>query len=57
MSLQSLDIFSVRNTVVNECERFATSFTQIHADDIRGQIEAIYAGAHSRPRSRLRRRA
>src|SRR4051794_37104666 len=38
-----MDVFSLRDTVVGEYEKFATSFTTIHADDIREQVEAIYA--------------
>ncbi|TAK32666.1 MAG: hypothetical protein EPO40_01810, partial [Myxococcaceae bacterium] len=49
MSLQSLDVFALRDTVVGEYERFATSFTRIHADDIREQIAAVYAGARYWP--------
>ncbi|TAK28617.1 MAG: hypothetical protein EPO40_12940, partial [Myxococcaceae bacterium] len=49
MSLQSLDVFALRDTVVAEYERFATSFTRIHADDIREQIAAVYAGARYWP--------
>ena len=39
----ALDVFALRDSVVNEYERFATSFTTIHAQDIRTQVEAIYA--------------
>lgn len=39
----TLDIFSLRNSVVDEYKRFATSFTTIHAPDIKEQVEAIYA--------------
>jgi ATP-dependent helicase YprA (DUF1998 family) len=38
-----MDVFSLRDTVVGECRKFATSFTTIHAEDIRQQVEAIYA--------------
>jgi hypothetical protein len=38
-----MDVFSLRDTVVSEYRQFATSFTTIHAEDIRRQIEAIYA--------------
>jgi RAD3-like DEAD/DEAH box helicase/uncharacterized protein DUF1998/helicase-like protein len=38
-----MDVFSLRDTVVGEYRKFATSFTTIHAEDIREQIEAIYA--------------
>ncbi len=42
-STPPLDVFALRDSVVEEYERFATSFTTIHADDIRQQVEAIYA--------------
>ncbi|MBK8999593.1 MAG: DEAD/DEAH box helicase [Myxococcales bacterium] len=38
-----MDVFSLRDTVVTEYRKFATSFTTIHAEDIREQVEAIYA--------------
>ena len=44
MSAKSMDIFSLRDSVVGEYKKFATSFTTIHAEDIRRQVEAIYAG-------------
>jgi superfamily II DNA/RNA helicase len=37
-----LDVFSLRDSVVGEYKKFATSFTTIRAGDIRQQIEAIY---------------
>ena len=40
----ALDVFALRDSVVDEYKRFATSFTTIHAPDIREQVEAIYAG-------------
>ncbi len=43
MSAKSMDVFSLRDTVVGEYRKFATSFTTIHAEDIRQQVEAIYA--------------
>jgi hypothetical protein len=43
MSGKGLDVFSLRDSVVADYKRFATSFTTIHADDIRTQVEAIYA--------------
>ena len=39
----ALDVFALRDSVVGEYKRFATSFTTVHAQDIREQIEAIYA--------------
>jgi superfamily II DNA/RNA helicase len=38
-----MDVFSLRDTVVGEYKKFATSFTTLHAEDIRQQVEAIYA--------------
>jgi superfamily II DNA/RNA helicase len=38
-----MDVFSLRDAVVGEYRKFATSFTTIHANDIRTQVEAIYA--------------
>ena len=43
MSAKSLDVFSLRDAVVGEYKKFATSFTTIRAEDIRQQVEAIYA--------------
>lgn len=43
MAQKSLDVFSLRDTVVGEYKKFATSFTTIFAEDIRTQIDAIYA--------------
>ncbi len=38
-----MDVFSLRDSIVGEYRKFATSFTTIHADDIRSQVEAIYS--------------
>ncbi len=43
MTIKSLDVFSLRDSIVEEYKRFATSFTTIRAEDIRHQVEAIYA--------------
>lgn len=43
LSTRSLDIFSLRDSIVGEYRNFATSFTTIYADDIRQQVDAIYA--------------
>jgi ATP-dependent helicase YprA (DUF1998 family) len=40
---RTLDVFSLRDFVVDAYEQFATSFTSIHAADIREQVAAIYA--------------
>ena len=42
-SAPALDVFALRDSVVEEYKRFATSFTTIHAPDIKGQVAAIYA--------------
>ena len=42
MSAHSMDVFSLRDAVVGEYKKFATSFTTIHAEDIRQRVEAIY---------------
>ncbi len=49
MTTSTLDVFSLRDTVVDEYKQFATSFTTIHAEDIRAQVEAIYAQARYWP--------
>src|SRR5687767_13809045 len=38
-----MDVFSLRDAVVDEYKKFATSFTTIQAEDIRRQVESIYA--------------
>ena len=43
MSTRSMDVFSLRDSVIGEYRKFATSFTTICAQDIRQQVEAIYA--------------
>jgi hypothetical protein len=43
MSAHSMDVFSLRDAVVGEYQKFATSFTKIHAEDIRRQVQQIYA--------------
>ncbi|MGE3164592.1 MAG: hypothetical protein AB7O52_06785 [Planctomycetota bacterium] len=49
MSTRSMDVFSPRDTVVDAYKKFATSFITIHAEDIRQQVEAIYAQEHYWP--------
>jgi hypothetical protein len=39
----ALDIFALRDSVIDEYKHFATSFTAIYAPDIKAQVEAIYA--------------
>ena len=43
MSGKSMDVFSLRDSIIGEYRKFATSFTTIHAEDIRQQVEKIYA--------------
>ena len=38
-----MDVFDLDQVLVSDYERFARSFTQIRAEDIRQQIDAIYA--------------
>lgn len=38
-----MDVFSLRDSIVGEYRKFATSFTTIQAEDIRAQVEAIYS--------------
>ena len=42
-SAPALDVFALRDSVVDEYKLFATSFTTIHAPDIKEQVAAIYA--------------
>jgi hypothetical protein len=39
----SVDVFDLDRTIVNDYSRFARSFTQIRAADIRSQVDSIYA--------------
>ncbi|HSN97834.1 MAG TPA: hypothetical protein VLS89_06030 [Candidatus Nanopelagicales bacterium] len=43
MAVKNMDAFSLRDRVVDEYRSFATSFTSIFAEDIRQQVDAIYA--------------
>jgi len=43
VSGKSMDVFSLRDSIIGEYRKFATSFTTIHAEDIRQQVEKIYA--------------
>lgn len=38
-----MNVFSLRSTLVKDYERFARSFTTIRAQDIREQVDALYA--------------
>ena len=51
MSTPILDVFSLRDSVVDEYKHFATSFTTIYAQDIREQVESIYAEERYWPES------
>ena len=46
MTVKSMDVFSLRDTVVGEYKKFATSFTTIFAKDLRQRIDEIYADRH-----------
>lgn len=39
----SMDVFSLRDSVISQYKSFAKSFTKIKSDDIKEKIEAIYA--------------
>ena len=45
MTVAHLDVFALRDVVLNDYKKFARSFTTIHAQDIRDQLEAIYESA------------
>lgn len=53
-SAPALDVFALRDSVVDEYKRFATSFTTIHAPDIREQVDAIYAESRYWPEPLIR---
>ncbi len=53
MAPPHMDVFSLRDTVVEDYRRFATSFTLIHAQDIRAQVDAIYADGRYWPEALL----
>jgi hypothetical protein len=44
-----MDVFSLRDSVVGEYRKLATSFTTIHAEDIKAQVEEIYSRGHFWP--------
>jgi superfamily II DNA/RNA helicase len=43
MTAKNMDAFSLRDRIVDEYRSFATSFTSIFAQDIRQQVDSIYA--------------
>ena len=49
MSGNSKDVCSLRDSIRAEYCKFAHSFTTIHAEDSRVQIEVIYAKGRSSP--------
>jgi hypothetical protein len=49
MIRSALDIFALRDYVIDQYKRFATSFTFIRAPDIKAQVDAIYAEARYWP--------
>src|SRR5690349_13253557 len=38
-----MNVFDLDSSIVRDYERFARSFTEIRAEDIRDQVDAIYA--------------
>lgn len=44
MTKRHMDVFSLRDSVVGEYRAFATSFTTIHAPDIKDRVNAIHEG-------------
>src|ERR1051325_10111924 len=38
-----VNVFDLDSSIIGDYERFARSFTQIRAEDIRSQIDALYA--------------
>ncbi len=44
-----MDVFNLRDTLVEDYQRFARSFTTIRADDIRSQVELAYQGGRYWP--------
>ncbi|MBI3074427.1 MAG: DEAD/DEAH box helicase [Deltaproteobacteria bacterium] len=49
MTANIMDVFSLRDTVVGDYKKFATSFTKIHDEGIRRQVEQIYAAGRFWP--------
>ncbi len=49
VSARGLDVFALRDFVVGEYRKFATSFTTVRSEDLRRQLEAIYAAARYWP--------
>jgi superfamily II DNA or RNA helicase len=43
MPTKTMDVFSLRDSVIEEYKKFSRSFTAIHAPDLKEQVEAIYA--------------
>lgn len=50
MSGQSMDVFALRDHVVGEHRSFATLFTTIHAEDIRGRSTPSMPAISTGPR-------
>jgi hypothetical protein len=38
-----VNVFDLDSSITSDYERFARSFTQIRAEDIRSQVDALYA--------------
>jgi hypothetical protein len=44
-----MDVFGLDHALVQDYERFARSFTTIRAQDIKEQVERVYAGGRFWP--------
>ena len=49
-----MDVFDLDGAVINDYERFARSFTQVRAEDIRSQVDALYATGRFWPEPLIR---
>lgn len=49
MSPTALDVFALRENVIDDYRRFATSFTTIQAQDIKAKVKEIYASGRYWP--------
>ena len=49
-----MDVFDLDHSLVSDYERFARSFTQIRAPDIKQQIDAIYGSRLGQPFNSMR---
>ena len=47
-----MNVFELDSSIIRDYERFARSFTQIRAEDIGAQVDALYATGKFSGRSR-----